>query len=111
MSESQYAVVFGTVQQFKDKPVLATREVSGQTLREFTIKSVTSGKLVRVSVWPEHAEFKVVKGQGVVIDGKASSNESNGTTFYNISATDVTLLPVPLGKAGREVVNGDSPGF
>lgn len=103
MASNDYPVLHGTVQQFKDQPVIKEREASGQTVRDFTIKT-TGGKLVRVTLFPEWDDVKIVKGAGVTVEGRASTNESNGRTYYNITASNL-VVTLPAKKREREVVN------
>lgn len=103
----QYAVAQGIVQKFGDKPAVVDREVSGQTLKEFTIKSLNTQALVRVTLWPElgSSASKVVKGALVAVDGQASSYQGkDGQTYHSITAREIVIVP-PEAKADREVVN------
>lgn len=109
MADSQYVVVAGVVQQFKDKPVVTERPVSEQTVREFTIKAVGSQKLVRITLFPEFEDVEIVKGASVVADGKYTVNENGGKTYYNLTATALSITP-PIKRGEREVVNQSGGG-
>ena len=110
MAASDYAVVSGTVQQFKDKPVVTEREVSNQTVRDFTIKSTGNQKLVRVTLFPEWEDVEIVKGASVMVEGRATTNERNGTTYYNITASSSLVVTPPARRKEREVVNKSGAG-
>lgn len=101
---SDYVVAAGIVQQFKDKPAVTEREVSSQTVREFTIKAVGSQKLIKVTLFPEFADVAIEKGTGVFVDGKYTVNTQGERTYYNLTATSIAVVP-PVKKAQREVVN------
>lgn len=103
---TQYAQIAGIVQQFgADKPVVTEREVSGQTLREFTVKSLTSGKLVRISLWPEFGDVEIERGTLITADGRYSTSVGDsGREFYNLTPNTLNVVP-PVEKAQREVVN------
>lgn len=103
-TKGTFAIATGVVQQFPEKPVIAERDLNGQTIREFTIKSSTSGKLVRVTLGEEFAGAKVAKGAFVTVDGSFRVQEKNGITYYNIWAKELTVT-MPFAKAAREVVN------
>ena len=90
---AEWKPVFGTVQHFPGKDVIAEREVGGQIVREFTVKSITTDKLVRVSAWPEYPEFDLVKGDFVCAEGPVQVNESGGNTYYNLTARSLVIMP------------------
>lgn len=109
MAGNEYVVVQGQVQQFKDKPVIAEREVSGGTVRDFTIKTSPGQKLVRITLFGEFDSVDIAKGDFVSADGRYSVNESNGNTYYNLTASSLVVVPA-VKKAAREVVNQNSTG-
>lgn len=102
-----YAVATGVVQKFPEREVLTERDLNGQIIREFTIKSSTSGKLVRVTLGEEFAPISVAKGSFVSVDGSFTVSEVKGTTYYNIWAKELTLTS-PVAKTEREIVNAAS---
>lgn len=112
-SEGVWIVSMGMIQQFKKdgeyKPVSVTKDVSGQSVTEFTIKS-TSQKLITVSLWPEFAALvpHIVKGAGVFVEGKLRENVSNGVTYYNLTASQIAFVS-PVTRTEREVVNAQQP--
>jgi hypothetical protein len=106
MSDSKKVVVAsGMVQQFgKDAEIVTEKDVNGQTVREFTIKTA-SQKLIRISVWDRHDDFEVDQGDSVWVEGSYSEFDGkNGNTLRSISAYDLTITP-KVGKQEREVVN------
>lgn len=109
MAGNEYVVIQGQVQQFKDKPVIAEREVSGGTVRDFTVKTSPGQKLVRVTLFPEFDDVEITKGAFISADGRYSVNESNGNTYYNLTASSLVVVPA-VSKAPREVVNQQSGG-
>lgn len=100
----EYVVASGVVQQFGDKPAVATREVNGQNVREFVIKAVGSQKLIRITLWPEWDSVEVGAGDGIIADGKYNVSEKNGTTYYGLTPARLSVSPA-ASKAPREVVN------
>lgn len=90
MAEAQYVVTSGIVQQFGDKPPYETREVNGSDVRDFTIKTLTTQSLVRISLWEEMADTEVGKGDFVAVDGKYTVSDDG--KYHNISATSVAVL-------------------
>lgn len=109
MSGNEYVTVVGQVQQFKDQPVIKEREVSGGTVRDFTIKTSPGQKLVRITLFPEFDSVEIGKGDFISADGRYSVNESNGKTYYNLTASSLVVVPA-VKKAAREVVNQQSGG-
>lgn len=103
-TKPSYAVATGVVQQFPEREVVAERDLNGQIIREFTIKSATSGKLVRVTLGSEFAPIKVAKGSFVSVDGSFTVSEVKGITYYNIWAKELTITN-PIAKSEREVLN------
>lgn len=105
-SESKYVVVFGRVQKFGDKPAITEREVNGDKVRSFTIKTSPKQQLVSCSLWGNaHGDVVLGEGDFVAIEGKYSLSTGNqGQEFHNISITDIGVIPAAPKKA-REVVN------
>jgi len=115
MADRTYATLVGIVQQFGDQPVVREREVSGQTVREFTVKSTKVGEdgkqnLVRISLWPEWAPVDIQAGAGIIAEGTLSSNESKGVTYFNLNPKTLCVI-APATKAERTVVNATDTSF
>lgn len=104
LSDTQYVTVDGLIQQFGDKAAVTSRDINGQTVREFTIKANGSQKLVRITLWPEFDSVEVNAGDFVCVDGKYNVSEKDGRTFYNLTANKLAVVP-GVQKAAREVVN------
>jgi hypothetical protein len=93
MAEKSFQTVAGIVQQFPDQDVVAEKEAGDQVVREFTIKSITTNKLGRVTLWPNIAPDAVIeKGAFVSIDATV---EVNGD-YVNITARELVVVnPLP----------------
>lgn len=82
----------------------------GKTVRRLPVKVAGPQQtMVTVTLWPEHAGVVVNKGDFIMAEGKFSSKvaqkkDGSEGTFYDLSATDVTVLPAAP-KSTREVVN------
>lgn len=104
---SEYASAAGFI-QFDPK----SRDVNGKAIRDVTIRALGSNKIVRVTVWPDHAATPLAKGDFIAVDGKFSTNKGQNAageeiTYYNLSAS--TLLRFEsAGKAARETTNTTS---
>lgn len=101
MADNQYATVHGFVQFPVDE-----RETSGgQKVRDVTIRTPGSeGSLVRITLWPELADFEVEKDDFIAVDGKLDVNQSTGKdgtlrTYINVSAS--TIATLGKGTRGR----------
>lgn len=106
-----WTVAGGVVQQFKDgdswKPVCRTNSVNGQNVSSFTIKAFGPAQvLISVSLWSEFEALvpHIVKGAFVSVEGKLKSETKNGTTYHNLSASQIAVL-TPVARQEREVVN------
>jgi hypothetical protein len=83
----------GCVQQFSDKPVVTERDSTAGTMRDFTIRT-SNQSLVRVTVFPEGPDISTLgAGDGVFVDGSYSERTSNGTTYKNLTARTVAIVP------------------
>ena len=91
MAEAQYVVTSGIVQQFGDKPVSDTREVGDGVVTDFTIKTLTTQSLVKISLWDDLSGIEVSKGDFAAVDGKYTVSEDG--KYHNISATSIAILP------------------
>lgn len=114
-TEGKYAVVAGVVQQFgDDDDAVKEKEVAGKDVREVVVRAVGTQKLVRVTVWPdEHEDVPLGKGFYIVAEGKFTQNESNGTTYYNLSAVTLHSF-APCGtsspKKGKKAAAAEATG-
>lgn len=103
--ETKFLGAGGFIQKFGDKEAVNTRDVNGQTVRDFTIKVFGSQKLVRITVWPEFKNVEINEGSVVFVDGKFRQSEGqNGRVFYSIDAKDLVVIPGSP-REDREVVN------
>lgn len=103
--KKNYAVAYGPIQKFPDRDAVEIADVNGQTVRKVTIKAVGSQKLIRVTVWPEHADVPLGQGYWVSAEGKFDISEGKqGQTFLSLSASNLKVDP-PASKEEREVVN------
>lgn len=74
-------------------------------MRDILVQAVGSGgKNVRITVWPEHGEKELAKGDLVAAQGKFTTNNVDGKQYLNLSASDLIVIPNP-GKATEEVEN------
>lgn len=104
-----YATLVGIVQQFGDEPAMRERDVKGQTVREFTVKSTKTNEqgqqtLVRVSLWPEWGDITVSAGDAVIAEGALTTNDSGGKTYHNLNPKTFAHIPA-LTRSERQVVN------
>jgi len=74
-----------------------TRQVGKQTVRNVTIKTFNSNKMVYLTLWPSHDQVPVAKGDLLAVEGKYNKRISNGTEYHNV---DVSLLST-LGQGSR----------
>lgn len=103
MSEKQYATASGHI-QFDP----ATRDLNGKTLRDIVIRAAGSQKNVRITVWPDHADVALAKGDWVSADGAFEVREHDGKTFNNLSAYFLTVVPqVP--RSGAPAASSTTP--
>lgn len=105
---SEYAVLAGVVQKFGTKDTMTYRdvEVGGDSLQvtEFTVKASGSQTLVRVTLWPEFEDIEVYAGDGILAEGKFSQSKGKGdTTFYNLSAKSIAIIPASRSATRSEV--------
>lgn len=107
MAKDRYYNVAGFV-QFDPE----TRDYNGSELTDVVIKNVSKQTLVRVTIWPEFDVESVLgrsvqKGDFIAADGKFTTSEHNGKTYYNVSASALAVAAgVP--KSDRDVVNDDA---
>lgn len=84
------------------------KEVNGQDIREFVIRTIGSQKLLKVTLWPEWKDVPVEKGDFVAVDGKYEQSlgqAADGTPREYLSITAYYLVVTPgEQKAEREVV-------
>lgn len=113
MSDKTYATLVGIVQKFGEEPAVKVKEVGGQTVREFTVKSTKVNEdgrstLVRVTLWPEWEDVVIEQGAGVFAEGQLATNDSKGVTYYNLTPKTLAIT-LPVAKAGRTVINAVEP--
>lgn len=68
------------------------REANGATVRDATIRSLNTGDLLRITVWPELSAVEFQKGDFIAVDGKVSIREVEDRTYVNMSAYNVVVL-------------------
>lgn len=83
------------------------REANGATVRDITIRSIATGDLLRITVWPEHEDVELEKGDFVAVDGKVTIREVDDKTYVNMSAFGLVVLS-PAPRAESEVVTKKS---
>lgn len=99
---NEFQLVIGNIQQFGEKDWLSEREVAGQTVREFTVKSAVSGNFVKVQLWPEWAEVELAPGAFITAEGPVQVNEVKGTTYRNLTARKLTVtLPAQRSETDK----------
>jgi len=101
---SEYASAAGFI-QFDVKE----REVNGQDVRDIVIRAVGSQKRVYITVWPDHEETELNKGDFVAVDGKfqireKENDEGDSVEYFNLSAGQLVVIP-GAPKKERETVN------
>lgn len=102
----KFYTALGTVQKFKDKPVVEERETSNGMVMGFKIQTAQQGQ-VSVSLWPENqgCVHKLNEGAFVAVRGKyTESTGNNGTKYHNISAHTIAIVPAEP-RTERELVN------
>lgn len=81
---------------------------SKQTLRDVVIQPIGYGSKeipsVRVTVWPEHAGVNLSKGDFIAVQGKFTTANVKGKTYFNLSASQLAVLAAGE-KAEAEVEN------
>lgn len=102
MAGNTYLVAAGFVQTFPGKPTVNQRDVSGQQVRDISIKTV-SQKLVRITIWPELNAPDINDGDWVACEGKYSASGDNNQ-YHNVSAYRIVVTPSTK-RTEREVVN------
>ena len=105
MAEGTFVTVAGIV-QFDPQE----REVAGKDVRDITIRGIgemtkDGQRKYRITLWPDLADAEVKRGDFVVVDGKGSRNEHNGTVYYNVSANHIVVNGRVTSARKDEVVN------
>ena len=112
-----YASVLGFVQfDVRD------REVNGQEVREATVQSCDSQKLVSVTLWPQWADVTVAKGDLVAANGRLTKNQGTNKagepiTYRNLSAKyfhnlgQLTPIQTEAVNSSGSSVSEDDAGF
>jgi len=83
------------------------REANGATVRDVTIRSIATGDLLRVTVWPEHEDVELEKGDFIAVDGKVTIREVDDKTYVNMSAYGLVRF-APEARSESEVVTKKS---
>ena len=83
------------------------REANGATVRDITIRSIATGDLLRITVWPELAGVELEKGDFVAVDGKVTIREVEDKTYVNMSAFNIVRF-APEAREEAEVVKKSS---
>ena|SRR5688500_11607435 len=102
---AEYATVIGFIQFDID-----TDDVNGQEVRRVTVRSPGSeGKLIRITVWPEHEDVELEKGDFIAVDGEfttrtGQNKDGDKVTYFNVSAKRIAVLGTGEAGAEREVV-------
>src|SRR5690349_5283065 len=104
MSDGTFVSLSGCVQQFSRdgelQPVVTERQSSAGTMRDFTIRTTGNQSLVRVTLFPEGADISgLAAGDGVFVDGAYSERTQNGTTYKNLTAKTVAIIPAAARSA------------
>ena len=95
--------VYSSAAGFIQFPV-ETRDLdSGQTVRDATIRSIASGDLIRVTLWPDFEDADIEEGDFIAVDGKFTQREVKGKTYTNASARKLAVSKAVQPKE-REVV-------
>lgn len=101
--EKQYTTVAGMI-QFD----VETRDVNGGEVRDVTIRSLASGNLVRITVWPEFKATPLERGDFISVDGdvriRTVGEGENVRTYTNVNARRLAVLP-QAAPADRETEN------
>ncbi len=77
--------VYGTVAGIIQFPVEERELESGQTVRDATVRSISSGDLVRFTLWPQWADVELERGDFIVGDGKINQRDYKGTTYTDLN--------------------------
>lgn len=104
MAEKEFKSVGGFVQFEVDE-----RPVSNQTVRDVTIRHLgAEGPLIRITVWPEHDDTEIDRGDLIFVDGpyeeRVVQTDNGKTTYRNMSATNLVVLS-SAPKAEKKVAN------
>ncbi len=79
------------------------REANGATVRDVTIRSLATGDLLRITVWPEHEDVELEKGDFIAVDGKVTIREVEDKTYVNMSAYGLVRM-IPEARTESEGV-------
>lgn len=96
-------VIYGSSAGFVQFPVEERELDAGQTVRDVTIRSLATGELLRITLWPDFEDTEVSEGDFVAVDGKVTFRTVGDTTYTNMSARKVAVVPAAEPKE-REVV-------
>lgn len=80
----------------------------GQKLRDVVIQPIGYGAKeipsVRVTIWPEFDGVELAKGDFIATQGKFTTANVKGKTYFNLSASQVAVIAA-ADKADAEVEN------
>ena len=105
----EYITVAGLI-QFDPR----NREAAGKPVRDIAIKAIGNNKIVNITVWPDHDNIILNKGDFVIADGKftqrpGQNKQGEQQTYYNLSAStlirigpDNTSTSAPATKEKQE---------
>lgn len=98
----QYRTVTGFV-QFEPNE----REANGQQVRQILVQQAGGeGANIRVTLWPEFEGVSVEKGDFVAASGKLTKNTVKGTTYLNLSARELVVIPGAVADRSGDGVAG-----
>jgi hypothetical protein len=88
LADKEYGSVEGFI-QFE----VEERELEGdRVVRDATVRSIATGDLVRITLWPDFEDVDVEKGDWLAADGQFTSREHKGKTYVNMSPFTVVAL-------------------
>ena len=89
MADKEYGSVAGFIQFEVEERSLE----SGATVRDATVRSIATGDLVRITLWPDFDEVDVEKGDWLAADGQFNTrkSEKTGKTYVNMNPFTVVF--------------------
>ncbi len=106
MSDTAYAVAAGIVQF----PV-ESKETSAGGLREAVIKTFTSQKLIKITLWDnEFEDLDVEKGDSIAVDGKYEVSLGQGKDGSQREYIQITAKEIVVGKAFAKPARTETSG-
>lgn len=82
----EYITVAGII-QFDPR----ARKANGKDVRDIAVRAIGNNKMVNITVWQEHDNIPLNKGDFVVVDGKFTTSPGQNKAgeqqiYYNLSA-------------------------